>query len=176
MYSLHIIWETILIVLIGTALMRIGGRKSISQMTIAQTVVIISIGKVLIEPVAKKDFGTNFYVAGAMIFVLLLLEFLMLKSRKLAAFIGGRPVVVIQDGEPIPSNMKKLRMTAGELAARLRQYGIENIGDLEFATVDPNGELGYRWSQTKKPATHADIQKLQQRFDKLEELVKKQEK
>jgi uncharacterized membrane protein YcaP (DUF421 family) len=95
---MHWIWETVLIVLVGTVLMRIGGRKSISQMTIAQTVVIISIGKVLIEPVAKKEIGTNFLIAGVMILVLLALEFIMLKSKLFASLIGGNPVVVIQDG------------------------------------------------------------------------------
>lgn len=165
-------WETILIVLVGTFLMRLGGRKSISQMTIAQTVVIISIGKVLIEPVAKKDMGLNFAVAGVMVLVLLTIEFLMLKSKFFEDLIGGKPVIVIEKGIANKKNMKKLRMTMGELEARLRQHGIMNIGDIDYATIDPNGEIGYRWTKGKQPSTQEDINILQQRLDHIEELIK----
>jgi uncharacterized membrane protein YcaP (DUF421 family) len=170
---MHWTIEVVLIVLVGTVLMRIGGRKSISQMTIAQTVVIISIGKVLIEPVAKKDFGTNFLIAGIMILVLLLLEFIMLKSKFLQHLIGGKPVVVINNGFKVRKNMKKLRMPMGELEARLRQHGIKSIADIDYATLDPNGELGYRWKKGKEPATHHDIQLLHERLQKIEDLIER---
>jgi uncharacterized membrane protein YcaP (DUF421 family) len=170
---MHWIWETVLIVIVGTVLMRIGGRKSISQMTIAQTVVIISIGKVLIEPVAKKDFGTNFLIAAVMIFVLLVIEFLMLKSKKLKDLIGGKPVVVIQNGSMVIKNMKKLRMPVPELEAMLRQHGIKNIADIDYATIDPNGEIGYRWRREKEPSTYEDIQKIHDRLNRMEELLTK---
>jgi uncharacterized membrane protein YcaP (DUF421 family) len=164
--------ETVLIVIVGTIIMRIGGRKSISQMTIAQTVVIISIGKVLIEPVATKEIGNNFLIAGVMILVLLIIEFIMLKSKMLKDLIGGKPVVVIQDGSQVRKNMKKLRVPKGELEARLRQHGIKSISDIEYATIDPNGELGFRWKAEKQPSTSEDIKELHDRLERLENLIK----
>jgi uncharacterized membrane protein YcaP (DUF421 family) len=169
---MHWAWETVLIVVIGTLIMRIGGRKSISQVTIAQTVVIISIGKVLIEPVAKKDFGENFLVAAVMILVLLIIEFIMLKSKPLKDLIGGKPVVVISDGVVEVKSLKKLRMPLDELEARLRQHGIRNIADIEYATIDPNGELGYRWKKERELSTYDDIHKINQKIDRLESLLK----
>jgi uncharacterized membrane protein YcaP (DUF421 family) len=168
---MHWVWETVLIVLVGTLIMRIGGRKSISQMTIAQTVVIISIGKVLIEPVAKKDVGTNFMIAGVMILVLLSLEFIMLKSKLFHDLIGGKPVVVIEKGVPIQKNMNKLRMPLEELEARLRQHGIKDFGDVEFATIDPNGEIGFHFRKGKEPSTLEDIEKINERLDRLEKIL-----
>ena len=41
-YSL--IWKTIVIFLAGKFILRLGGRKSISQMTITQTIVMVGIG------------------------------------------------------------------------------------------------------------------------------------
>ncbi|KAA2297616.1 DUF421 domain-containing protein, partial [Clostridioides difficile] len=38
------IWKSVLLVLIGMILLRIAGRKSISQMSVATTVIMISIG------------------------------------------------------------------------------------------------------------------------------------
>ncbi|OZM56936.1 hypothetical protein CIB95_09200 [Lottiidibacillus patelloidae] len=169
---MHWAVETVLIVVIGTIIMRIGGRKSISQMTIAQTVVIISIGKVLIEPVATKDVGQNFLIAAVMVAVLLSIEFIMLKSKTLKNIIGGKPVVVIQDGSQVRKNMRKLRMPKGELEARLRQHGIQSISDIEYATIDPNGELGFRWKKEKHPSTNEDIKQLHDRLERLENLIK----
>jgi uncharacterized membrane protein YcaP (DUF421 family) len=60
----------------------------------------------------------------------------------------------------------------GELEARLRQHGIKSIADIEFASIDPNGEIGFRWQQAKQPSTYEDIQKIHERLEKLEDLVK----
>jgi len=42
------IWKAVVIVLIGTLLLRIAGRKTISEMTLAETVLMISIGTLII--------------------------------------------------------------------------------------------------------------------------------
>lgn len=48
------IWKSALIFIIGTLILRLGGRKSISQMTISQTIVMIGLGSLLVQPVANK--------------------------------------------------------------------------------------------------------------------------
>lgn len=44
MDDIHWIWQTILIFYIGRFILRLGGRKSISQMTITQVIVMIGLG------------------------------------------------------------------------------------------------------------------------------------
>ena len=48
---LTLIWQTVGVIVIGTLLLRIAGRKSISQMTMAQVIVMIGLGTLIIQPI-----------------------------------------------------------------------------------------------------------------------------
>ncbi len=49
------IWQTLLIFVVGVLLLRISGRRSISQMKIPETVIMmVAIGTLLIQPVTGK--------------------------------------------------------------------------------------------------------------------------
>ncbi|WP_367643858.1 YetF domain-containing protein [Brevibacillus brevis] len=67
---------------------------------------------------------------------------------------------VIENGELVESNMRKLRLTADKLEMRLRQAGISNFSDVEWATIEVSGNLGYELKLEKQPATKEDIQRL----------------
>lgn len=57
-------------------------------------------------------------------------------------------------------NIKKLKLSVDKLEQRLRQAGIANISDVEWATLEVSGQLGYQLKAEKQPATKEDIKKL----------------
>jgi uncharacterized membrane protein YcaP (DUF421 family) len=50
----HIVWKSVFIVILGVTLVRLSGRKSISQMSVASTVIMISIGELLAHGIVDK--------------------------------------------------------------------------------------------------------------------------
>ncbi|OYD09793.1 DUF421 domain-containing protein [Paludifilum halophilum] len=154
------IWKAILVLFVGTFLLRLAGRKSISQMTLAQTVIMISIGSLLIQPVSGSNVWVTFGVAALMIFTLLFLEFAQIKFDIFENMITGKAKVVIENGIPHESNLKKLRLTVDQLETRLRQENISKISDVRWATLEPSGQMGVELKETAKYATKGDIQKL----------------
>ncbi len=54
------IWKAVVITLVGTMLLRLAGRRSISQMTAVQTLIMISIGTLLIQPISGSNLGVPF--------------------------------------------------------------------------------------------------------------------
>lgn len=155
-----LIWQTILIFIVGTFYLRISGRKTISQMTIPQTVLIIAIGTLLIDPVTRKGFWASFILAGILVLSLIFTEFIQLKFDKAETIISGKAVPIIENGVLLAANMKKLRLTVDKLEERLRQVGITSIEDVQYATMESNGQLGYTLKPEKQPATKEDIQNL----------------
>lgn len=155
-----LIWQTILIFIVGTFYLRISGRKTISQMTIPQTVLVIAIGTLLIDPVTRKGFWASFFLAGILVLSLILTEFIQLKFDKAETVISGKAVPVIENGTLLVANMKKIRLTVDKLEERLRQVGITSIEDVQYATMESNGQLGYTLKPEKQPATKEDIQNL----------------
>ena len=157
---LNLIWQTLLIFIVGTFYLRISGRRTISQMTMPQTVIMIAIGTLLIEPVSGKGLWTTFLLSGILVLSLIVTEYIELKFDKAETIISGKAIPVIQKGTIMENNLKKLRLTVDQLEERLRQVGVTSIHDVEFATLESNGQLGYYLKPEKQPATKEDIQNL----------------
>ncbi|WP_102347183.1 DUF421 domain-containing protein [Bacillus sp. Marseille-P3661] len=169
------IWKAILLVFTGTILLRIAGRKSISQMTVAQTVIMISIGSIIIRPIAEDSVLKTILVSAIFIGFLILMEYLQLKFNILEKMLTGEAKVVIQDGIIMVNNLKKLRFTVDQLEMRLRQNGIQRISDVQTATLEPNGQLGYVLKRHAQPVTVGDLEKMLSHVIIKEDLLKKQE-
>ena len=92
----------------GTIILRIGGRKKISQMTIPQTVMMIAIGTLLIQPVSGRGLWATFGVAGLLVLCLMITEFIQLKFDNAETAISGKAVSVIENGTITESNLKNL--------------------------------------------------------------------
>ena len=61
---------------VGKIILRLGGRKSISQMTITQTIVMIGIGSLLIQPIAEENIMTTLLVALVFTILMVLTEYI----------------------------------------------------------------------------------------------------
>lgn len=165
------IWKSFLIVISGTLLLRLAGRKSIAQMTLAQTVVMIGIGSLLIQPLAGKNVWITIGVGALLMLTLILMEYGQLKSDRLEQFITGKSKVVIENGMLQTKNLRKLRLTVDQLEIQLRQNQISRIDDVQFATLEPNGQLGIQLKEHVQPATKRDLQILMLEVQELRELI-----
>lgn len=157
---MNFIWVSFILILSGVLLLRVAGRKSISQMTLAQTVVMISIGTIIVQPIVEKSVLKA--IVNALIFVIsvVIIEYLQLKSNAFEKFITGKSKIVIENGILNVSNLKKMRLTLDQLEMRLRNQGISRIGDVKTATLEPNGQLGYELREDTKPLTVGDLKRL----------------
>ena len=157
---MNFMWESVILVLSGLLLLRIAGRKSISQMTVAQTVIMISIGSIIIQPIIEKSVWKTIVAAAIFIAALLVMEYIQVKSNAVEKMLTGKSKVVIQDGQIQYDQLKSLRFTVDQLEMRLRQQGVSNPADLKTATLEANGMLGYEYMPKKRPATVEDIEML----------------
>ena len=150
---MNFFFRALILILFGILLLRVVGRKSISQMTIAETVIMISIGTLIVQPIANRSIWRAIYGAGIFVAVTMIVEYLQLKIDPLEKLITGRAKVVITNGQLVPETLKKMRITVDQLEMRLRQAGIEKISDVKTATIEPNGMLGYELMEDAKPLT-----------------------
>lgn len=157
-----IIWKAVLIVIVGTFLLRVAGRKTISQMTLAETVIMIAIGSLLIQPVAGKNIWGTFAVGAILILSLIVLEYSQVKSDWLEKLITGKSKVLIENGVIQEKNIAKLRMTVDQLEMNLREKNVTKISDVEWATIEPNGQVGFVLKEDAQPVTKKEFKQLLQ--------------
>lgn len=165
------IWKAIIIVVGGTLLLRIAGRKSISQMTLAQTVIMIGIGSLLIQPLAGKNIWTTLAVGTMLVITLIVMEYAQLKSDGIEKFITGKSKILVENGTLNEKNLKKLRFTVDQLEMKLRQQNVTSIENVKWATLEPNGQVGYELKPDSQPATKKEIDQLQQSVQQIIQLL-----
>jgi uncharacterized membrane protein YcaP (DUF421 family) len=158
--DLSFIWQSFLLILAGILLLRISGRKSISQMTLAQTVVMISIGTIIVQPIVEKSVFKAIIAAAIFVVANIILEYLELKFNFFEKFITGKSKIVIENGKLNIQTLKKMRLTVDQLEMRMRNQGITKIEDIKTGTIEPNGQLGYELNDDAKPLTVGEFKKL----------------
>lgn len=153
-------WKSCVLILGAMVLLRIAGRKSISQMTIPTTVIMISIGTVIVQPIAEKSIWMALVAATTFICILLLVEYLELKWNFFEKIMRGRTVTLIRDGKVQVKELAKLRLTVDQLEMKLRQKGVSRISDMKTVTMETNGLIGYEYMPDAQPLTYGQMKNL----------------
>jgi uncharacterized membrane protein YcaP (DUF421 family) len=155
-----VFWQSILLASAGTLILRIGGRKSISQMNIPQLAVIISLGTILGGEVSGKGLGQSILGAATFVGFLMTIEWITLRWNRAKIAINGEAIPVISEGMLLTDNLKSLRLSVDDLEKRLRMAGINKIEDVKSGTIENNGELGYQLMPHARPVTIGDLEKI----------------
>lgn len=154
------IWKSFIVIFGGMLLLRLAGRKSISQMTIPTTVIMVSIGTVIVQPIANKSIWIALVAASTFVLLLITIEAIQLKWNLFERFIRSQAVVVIKDGQLQTPMLKRLRLTVDQLEMKLRQAGIQRFEDVKTATIESNGQLGYELTEEAQPVTFKQLKEL----------------
>lgn len=164
-----LVWKTFGTILYGILILRIAGRKSLSQMTIAQTVVMLAVGTVLIEPLVGTEMTNTFVVVGIAIATLIVIEYAEIRLPKFKKLFTGEPVIIIQDGKFLRDNLKHIRMTIQQVEMELRQASIASVAEVKWGTIEPNGEFGFILKDEFQPVSRSEYRELLTRLERMEQ-------
>lgn len=165
-------WKTILTIIYGTLILRIAGRKSLAQMTIAQTIVMLAVGTVLIEPLVGQELTNTFFVVAIVVGTLIVIEYSEIRFPFLKKLFTGEPVILIEDGQIKRENLRRVRMTIQQLEMELRQASISKAADVKWATIEPNGRFGFVLKSELQPIGRYEYQYLLKRLEIIENHLK----
>lgn len=135
--------RTVIIYLLLVAAMRIMGKRQLGDLQPAELVVTLLVADM--AAVAMEDSGAPLFSGLIPLAVLVSLELLLsgliMKAPGLSRLIGGRPIVVIDNGKPDQKAMRKLRLTVDDILGSLRQQGIFDPDTVQYAIVETNGSI-----------------------------------
>lgn len=139
--------------------LRIIGRKAVSQLTIFDMGVGVTLGSVTANLAIGSDrsplaVGTILVTLGLLAYAT---GFLSLKSHRLRRMIENEPVAVIENGKLNEKNMGRTRLTLDKLMSLLRDKDVFNVADVEFALFETDGKLSVLPKSQEKPLTASDL-------------------
>ncbi|ETI68199.1 DUF421 domain-containing protein [Neobacillus vireti] len=155
-----IITRSLIFLLLLFITTKILGKKQISELSFFEYVVGITIGSIAGEVVTGLE--SNMYHGALAIcvfgFITFLVNFISIKSKKFSDLVEGKGTVVIKDGKILENNLKKEKYTIDELSALLRAKDIFRVADVEFAVLEPRGNLSALLKKENRPLTPKDLQ------------------
>ncbi|MGH8073783.1 MAG: DUF421 domain-containing protein, partial [Lysobacter sp.] len=109
---------------------RISGKRTLSQMHPFDMVLLLIIGDSVSQGLMGDDFSitTALLLVTTLVLMELLLSFIKQKSKLADRWLDDVPMIVVEDGKPLPDRMKRARVDASEVleAARIL-HGLENM-------------------------------------------------
>ncbi|MGI9861405.1 DUF421 domain-containing protein [Moorella naiadis] len=161
MKFLEVFLQTILAFFAILIYTRILGKQQIGQLTFFEYINGITFGSiaaVLATDTAPNQTWMHFLGLTLFAFFTWLAGYAALVSRPARKLISGEPTVVVHNGKILEENMKKMRYNFDELAMQLRQKNVFDIADVEYAIMEPDGDLSVLLKSQKRPLTPADLQ------------------
>lgn len=156
---LDITVRSVLFVVVLFFMTKLLGKKQIAQLSFFEYVTGITIGNIAGESIMGLD-GNMIYGLLAMTVVAaipLIAGLISLKSKKFRDFTEGRGTLFIKDGKVMEDNLKKERITADELLQLLRKKNVFQVSDVEFAVLEPTGDLSVMLKKENQPLTPKDL-------------------
>ena len=98
---------------------------------------------------------------------------MQVKVDGMEKFITGKAVILVENGRMNEKNMRRYRLSADLLEMLLRQKNVSKISDVEYATLEPNGQIGFTLRPEAQPVKKRDIDAIQQQLNQLQLAVNK---
>jgi uncharacterized membrane protein YcaP (DUF421 family) len=125
-------------------LFKIAGRRSLSEITTFDFVLLLIVG----EATQQALLGDDFSVTNAVLIIVTLIAidvgFSQIKNRSkfMARLLDGGPTVLVEDGRPLERRMKEARVTEADImeAARSSQ-GVLDLSSIRYAILERNGSI-----------------------------------
>lgn len=140
-------------------LTKIMGQREMSQLSIFDYFITITIGSIAAE--MSTSLENNFFepVVAMVIYALVTLtvSFLNTKYVKLRPFLSGKTLILYDNGTLFKENFKKAKIDLNEFFVQCRTNGFFSLTDIKTALLEENGKISFLPYSEKRPANPSDF-------------------
>lgn len=152
--------STVITFAILLVLVRVIGSTQLSQLTYFNWVAGASLGNIAANMLVTTDrtiWLSNCYSLILFSLASVVAAFISLKSRSFRRVSNGEPVVLIHKGAILRDNLRRTKVNTDVLMMLLREQGFYSYGELEFAILEPSGNLSILPKQESQSSTKRDL-------------------
>ena len=150
--------RTVVLYIILIAVVRFMGKRQIGQMEPSEFVVAMLIADLIAIPMQNS--GIPLYYGVVPVVTVLGLELLLsglsMKSLRIRRLLCGKPVILIENGRLLQNNLRRTGVTLDELTSHLREKEVLDLGSVQYAILETNGNLSVFPYPKERPASARD--------------------
>jgi uncharacterized membrane protein YcaP (DUF421 family) len=127
------------------AITRVVGRRELSSLEPFDVIMLVVIGDLVQQGVTQSDNSVTgiAIVLSVVTLMTALFAYLNFRFPRLRPFMEGRPVVLVDGGSVIESNLRRERLTVSEVEAEARQQQIASLSRVRWAVLERNGRISF---------------------------------
>lgn len=147
-----IIGRTMLLYIIILIIFRLMGKREIGELSVLDLVVFIMLGEMAVVAIENTD-KSLWHQLVPMTFLMciqIILSVISLKFQRFRHLIEGEPAILVNAGKIDEKKMRKQRYSIDDLMMQLREQGVGDVRDVEYAILEPTGKLSVFQKQKSK--------------------------
>lgn len=123
--------------------MRSMGKRQVGELEISEFVSTLLLSEIVSVPIENSDSPVISALVPMLIIISLeiILSFAITKCEFAKKLLSGKPSVLISKGKLDISELERSRMSVEELMSELRQKGIGDINEVNYAILEQNGQF-----------------------------------
>jgi uncharacterized membrane protein YcaP (DUF421 family) len=127
------------------AITRIVGRRELSTLEPFDVIMLVVIGDLVQQGVTQSDNSVTgiLIVLSVVTLMTALFAYVNFRFPGIRPLMEGRPIVLIDNGTTIERNLRRERLTVGELEAEARQQQIPSLAKVRWAVLERNGRISF---------------------------------
>ncbi|MGE0846417.1 MAG: DUF421 domain-containing protein [Flavobacteriaceae bacterium] len=143
LFMLEIVVRCVVIYTYAFFLVRWVGGRSVAQLSMVEFLLVIALGSAIGDPLFYADVPLVHCLLVITVIVALnkALDMLIYRSQRAERFIDGRAVEIVRDGVIGWRELERRKIGHQELFQQLRTRGVRQLGEIEHAYLEPNGQI-----------------------------------
>ncbi len=139
-------------------LTKLMGNKQVSQLSMFDYIIGISIGSIAAELATELD-NPEYCLLAMVIYAVIayLVSVVTGKSVNARKIIIGRPLVLFDNGRLYRKNFRKARLDLSDFLTHCRNLGYFDLSDVQTAVFEYNGAVSILPAETARPLTPSDM-------------------
>lgn len=126
-------------------LLRLLGKRELGQMTPFEFVTLVVLGDLIQQGVTHNDYSLTGATLAICTFAFwgVVIGWVAYLVPSMKNALEGAPQIIIRDGELLEENLRRDRMTRGEVESEMRLAGIASVRDVAWAILEPQGKISF---------------------------------
>ncbi|HZJ78814.1 MAG TPA: DUF421 domain-containing protein [Clostridia bacterium] len=140
-------------------LTKLMGDKQISQMSLFDYIIGITIGSIAAEMATELE-GNPLHPMTAMVvygIVAVLISIVCQKFLPFRRLMSGKPILLYDNGILIKKNLLKARIDLSDFLTQCRVAGYFDLNDLQTAVMEQNGQISFLPISSNRPVNPKDL-------------------
>lgn len=122
----------------------IAGRRTLSDITTFDFVLLLIIGEATQQALLGDDFSVTNAALIIVTLVMIDVGLSLLKERLpgIGKFLDGTPMIIVENGQILSKRLNKARLSEPDILEAARNaHGLERVDQVKFAILEKNGKI-----------------------------------